>query len=298
MIPSKQHHLEVFAITDPGSQDRINEDSYEISSFTIDESDETPVLVAVIADGIGGHKAGEIASKIAVATIIASIADSDAADPIWILKSALLEANHAITAEAGDDDSRRGMGSTVVCAMVIDTALYIATLGDSRIYLIRDQVVQQLNIDHTWVQEALDSGVINEDEARNHPRRHLIRSYLGSADPIQPDLRLYLDNNENQEQAKANQGLPLVPGDQVLLCTDGLTDLVADEEFLEILESGGTEDEQLGKLVDLANLRGGHDNITIVLLQSPGTELFTDEDIDDEESFEEEWDEEEDVEIE
>ena len=277
MIPSKQHHLNAFTITDPGSQGRINEDSYEVSSFAISEDDETPVLVAVIADGIGGHKAGEIASKIAVATIISAIAESDGSDPSWILKSALLEANHSITAEAADDDSRRGMGSTVVCALVIDQALYIATLGDSRIYLIRDQVVQQLNIDHTWVQEALDSGVITEEEARNHPRRHLIRSYLGSADPIKPDLRLYMDINENQEQAKANQGLPIVPGDLLLLCADGLTDLVADEEFLEILDSGGSEDERLVKLVDLANLRGGHDNTTIILPQSPGTELFEEE---------------------
>jgi protein phosphatase len=277
LIPSETHHLRSSAITDPGSQGRINEDSYQISSFTLSEDDETPVLLAVIADGIGGHKAGEVASKIAVATIISAIAESDGSDPIWILKSALLEANHSITIEAEDDNSRSGMGSTVVCALVIDEALYIATLGDSRIYLIRDRIVQQLNIDHTWVQEALESGVINLEEARNHPRRHLIRSYLGSSDPIHPDLRLYLDPDENQEQAKANQGLPLVPGDQILLCTDGLTDLVEDEEILEILESGGEQDELLGKLVDLANLRGGHDNITIILLQAPGTELFEEE---------------------
>jgi protein phosphatase len=287
LIPSKQHHIDFFAITDPGSQGRPNEDSYEVVSFTISEDDETPVLIAVVADGIGGHKAGEIASKVAVATIISAIADSDGSDPIWILKSALLEANHAIIAEVGDDNSRKGMGSTVVCALVIDQSLYIATLGDSRIYLIRDTMVQQMNIDHTWVQEAVDSGIINMDEARNHPRRHLIRSYLGSADPIQPDLRLYLDINENQEQAKANQGLPLVPGDQVLLCTDGLTDLVADDEFQEILSSGGSEDERLGKLVDLANVRGGHDNITIVLLQTPGDDLF-DGDEEDEEGIDEE----------
>ena len=111
----------------------------------------------------------------------------------------------------------------------------------------------------------------------------MIRSYLGSSDPIQPDLRLYLDTTENQEQAKANQGLPLVPGDQVLLCTDGLTDLVSDEEILEILESGGSQDELLSKLVDLANLRGGHDNITIILLQDPGTELFEEEEEEEEE---------------
>jgi len=259
----------------------LNEDSFEITAFTISEDDDTPVLLAIIADGIGGHKAGEIASKIAVATIISSVAESDGTDPLWILKSALLEANHSITSEAETDDSRKGMGSTVACALVIDSALYIATLGDSRLYLIRDNVIQQLNIDHTWVQEALEVGVINSEEARNHPRRHLIRSYLGSSDPIHPDLRLYMDSEENQEQAKANQGLPLVPGDQVLICTDGLTDLVDDEEILEIITGEDSKDEQLQKLVDLANQRGGHDNITVVVLQAPGVELFEDLDFED-----------------
>lgn len=180
------------------------------------------------------------------------------------------------------------MGSTVACALVIDSALYIATLGDSRLYLVRDNVIQQLNIDHTWVQEALEVGVINTDEARNHPRRHLIRSYLGSSDPIHPDLRLYMDSEENQEQAKANQGLPLVPGDHILICTDGLTDLVADEEILEILVGEESKDEQLQKMVDLANLRGGHDNITAVVLQAPGVELFEEKDLEDEKEVEEE----------
>ncbi|MCK4488941.1 MAG: serine/threonine-protein phosphatase [Anaerolineales bacterium] len=277
MIPSNQNHLDTAAITDPGSRGRLNEDSYQIASFTISDNDDTPVLLTVVADGIGGHKAGEVASRIAVETIISTVAESDMSDPQWVLKSALLEANHSITSEAAEDDERKGMGSTVACALIIDTALYIATLGDSRIYLIRDNIIRQLNVDHTWVQEALDVGVINSEEARGHPRRHLIRSYLGSSDPIKPDLRLYLADNENLEQAKANQGLPLLPLDQILLCSDGLSDLVADEEILDILQGGGTHDEQLQKLVDLANLRGGHDNITVVLLQPSGEELFEEE---------------------
>ncbi len=287
MIPSKHPQLNSASITDPGSKGRLNEDSFEVTAFTLNEDDDTPVLLAIIADGIGGHKAGEIASKIAVATIISSVAESDGTDPLWILKSALLEANHSITSEAANDDSRKGMGSTVACALVIDSALYIATLGDSRLYLVRDNVIQQFNIDHTWVQEALEVGVINSEEARSHPRRHLIRSYLGSSDPIHPDLRLYMDSEENQEQAKANQGLPLVPGDQILICTDGLTDLVTDEEVLEILVGEESKDEQLQKLVDLANLRGGHDNITAVVLQAPGVELFEEDDIEEEEEVEE-----------
>ena len=277
MIPSNQNHLTTAAITDPGSRGRINEDSYQITSFTISDNDDTPVLLTVVADGIGGHKAGEVASRITVETIIRAVAESDVSDPQWVLKSALLEANHSITSEAAEDDEKKGMGSTVACALIIDAALYIATLGDSRIYLIRDNIIRQLNIDHTWVQEALDVGVINSEEARSHPRRHLIRSYLGSSDPIKPDLRLYLADNENLEQAKANQGLPLLPMDQILLCSDGLSDLVADEEIIDILQGGGTHDEQLQKLVDLANLRGGHDNITVVLLQSLGEELFEEE---------------------
>ena len=287
MIPSKHHHLDSASITDPGSKGRLNEDSFEVTAFMLNEDDDTPVLLAIIADGIGGHKAGEIASKIAVATIISSVEESDGTDPLWILKSALLEANHSITSEAASDPSKKGMGSTVACALVIDSALYIATLGDSRLYLVRDNVIQQLNVDHTWVQEALEVGVINSEEARSHPRRHLIRSYLGSSDPINPDLRLCMDSKENQEQAKANQGLPLVPGDQILICTDGLTDLVADEEILEILVVEGNKDEQLQKLVDLANLRGGHDNITAVVLQAPGVELFEEQDLEDEEEVDE-----------
>jgi len=286
VIPSKLPHLDSSSITDPGSKGRLNEDAFDITAFTLSEDDDTPVLLAIIADGIGGHKAGEIASKIAVATIISSVAESDGTDPLWILKSALLEANHSITSEAETDDSKKGMGSTVACALVIDTALYIATLGDSRLYLVRDNVIQQLNLDHTWVQEALEVGVITSEEARSHPRRHLIRSYLGSSDPIHPDLRLYMNSEENQEQAKANQGLPLVPGDQVLICTDGLTDLVDDEEILEIIEGEDSKDEQLQKMVDLANQRGGHDNITAVVLQAPGDELFEDLDLEDEEEEE------------
>ena len=276
MIPSKDLHLETAGITDPGSKGRLNEDTYEIASFSISEDDETPVVVGVVADGIGGHKAGEIASRIAVDSIVSAIAASDGADPMWVLKSALLEANHSITSEAAGDESRKGMGSTVACVLIIDMALYIATLGDSRIYLIRDNAIRQLSVDHTWVQEALDIGVINSEEARSHPRRHLIRSYLGSSDPIQPDLRMYLDDKENEEQAKANQGLPLVPGDRVLICTDGLTDLVADEEILEILHSEASQEDHLQKMIDLSNLRGGHDNITAVMLQVPEEELFED----------------------
>jgi len=104
LIPSNQNHLDTAAITDPGSRGRLNEDSYQITSFTISDDDDTPVLLTVVADGIGGHKAGEVASRIAVETIISTVAESDISDPQWVLKSALLEANHSITSEAAEND--------------------------------------------------------------------------------------------------------------------------------------------------------------------------------------------------
>ncbi|MCK4801167.1 MAG: serine/threonine-protein phosphatase, partial [Anaerolineales bacterium] len=194
--------------------------------------------------------------------------------PTAILQAAFIQASQAIIAQSGNDPEKQGMGTTCVCAWIIGKRLYVASVGNSRLYLVRGSQMFQMTVDHTWVQEAWDAGIINSEEARSHPRRHLIRSYLGSADPLTPDLRLYLSDNENLEQAKANQGLPLLPQDQILICTDGLTDLVIDEEILDIINRNDSKEEQLGKLVDLANLRGGHDNITIVLLQPPGEELF------------------------
>jgi len=272
--PTQEPHLQVVTFTDPGRGGRVNEDRFKINAYHLSENEDIPVLLAVVADGVGGHQAGEIAAEIAVDTVDRIISESDPEEPAWILKKALLEANHSITSRAEKELDKEGMGSTITCALVIDSSLYIASMGDSRIYLIRDGQIRQLTMDHTWVQEAIDSGVIQIDEARNHPRRHLIRSFLGSSDPIQPDLRLFLSNRETDEQAEANQGLPLIPQDLVLLCTDGLTDLVTDEEIFKEIERQSDQRQALEELGQLAMERGGYDNITAVLLQFPGEELY------------------------
>jgi len=267
--PTSQLYIETHTITDPGKRGRRNEDSFQFATYELEDPEQTLVHLAVVADGVGGHQAGEIASALAVKSVFEAFEGSDFNDPTWTLKSALLEANHSITSDAVRDDSHLGMGSTIACALIVDYSLYIATLGDSRIYLIRDDKIRQLTIDHTWVQEAIENQVLTKEEARSHPRRHLIRSYLGSTDPIKPDLRLYLDDDENPEQAKANQGLPLIGDDLVLLCTDGLTDLVEDQEIHKALTSMQNIQNALQYLVDLANERGGHDNITIAVLKTP-----------------------------
>lgn len=270
-IPEDQ--LIIHAITDPGKRGKINEDAHEVVSFE-SEDEGTSILLAIVADGVGGHKAGEIASKLAVDAIITTIKESDLSQPLWALKSALLEANHAITSRAQEDESKKGMGSTIACVLIIDHQLYIASMGDTRIYLIRDGRIRQLTVDHTWVQEAIENGMLSPQEAREHPRRNLIRSYLGSKDPVHPDLRMYFTNRETPEQAEANQGLPIIPQDIVLLCSDGLTSLVPDHEILEAFQKISQKEEALQKLVDLANHRGGHDDITAIVIYNPTEDLF------------------------
>jgi len=133
---------------------------------------------------------------------------------------------------------------------------------------LRGRGIWQISRAHTWVQEALEKGIINRNALKNHPNLHVIRRYLGSPEPPEPDLRLFLRPEESDSQAKQNQGLNLEPGDVVLLCSDGLTDLVADEEIRDSLQKRTLQNAALS-LITLANARGGHDNITIVLLGVP-----------------------------
>jgi protein phosphatase len=245
-----------------------NEDRYTISAFYVDETQKTPSVLAVVSDGIGGHRAGEVAAEIAIKVINQKIAESDAAQPVISLQEAIIQASEAIRIQSESDSAQRGMGATCVCAWVIGDRLYAASVGDSRLYLIREHTIRKLSIDHTWVQEAIDHGAISPDQARNHPNAHVIRRYLGSPQTVVPDLRLRLRPEDTGTQAEGNQGLPLLPGDVLLLCSDGLTDLVDDPEILQEIETRSLENALI-ELEDLANQRGGHDNITIIGLQMP-----------------------------
>ncbi len=268
MIPKERAHLNVTAITHEGMSGKNNEDRYGVSAHTLSEPESTPSLFAIVADGIGGHQAGEIAAEIAVETISHAVAASDASDPLAVLNEAIGQANLAIHQQSKSDLAQRGMGSTCVCVWAIGDQLYTASVGDSRIYLVRQGAIRQISTDHTWVQEAIQYGIITPDQARGHPQSHIIRRYLGSEKPVEVDFRLRLDPEETDEQVVANQGMTLLPDDLLILCSDGLSDLVEDEEIQTILEETGLE-AGLQRLVDLANQRGGHDNITIVALQVP-----------------------------
>jgi PPM family protein phosphatase len=268
LIPTGRAHLHVAAASHPGMKGKNNEDRYAVSAHRVGGKRGVPSLLAIVADGVGGHRAGEVAAEMAVELICRAVEEGDASQPVATLRDAIVNASQAIYLQSIDNPAQQGMSTTCVCAWVLGDRLYLASVGDSRVYLIHSGDIYQLTTDHTWVQEAIETGAITEEEARNHPNAHVIRRHLGSQQPVEPDLRIRLDANETAEQSEANQGIPLHPGDRLLLCSDGLTDLVQKEEIAETLEAHPLEDS-VARLVNLANARGGHDNITIVSMEVP-----------------------------
>ncbi len=269
MIRTQRAHLNVEAQTHAGMTGKNNEDRYAVASFVLDEENRMPVLFSVLADGIGGHRAGEVAAELAVNHIMQVVARSDARHIRKSIEEAVTEASDAIAAHSASNENLKGMGATCVIAWVIGDKLYTAYVGDSRIYLMRGGRIQQLSVDHSWVQEAIEKGILTPELAREHPNVHVIRRYLGSPEPPDPDFRLKFFDGEGDEQAEANQGLQLLPDDVVLLCSDGLTDLVWNDEILETVRTRSNIKEAARALIDLANSRGGHDNTTVVLISVP-----------------------------
>src|SRR5512133_3420303 len=269
MIRTQRAHLNVEAQTHAGMTGKNNEDRYAVASFVLDEENRMPILFSILADGIGGHRAGEVAAELAVNHIMQVVARSDARNIRKTIENAVTEASDAIAAHSDSNENLKGMGSTCAIAWIIGDKLYTAYVGDSRIYLMRAGRIQQLTVDHTWVQEAIEKGVLTPELAREHPNVHVIRRYLGSPEPPEPDFRLKVFEGEGDQQAEANQGLQLLPDDVLLLCSDGLTDLVWNDEILETVRTRPNIKEAARALIDLANSRGGHDNTTVVLISVP-----------------------------
>jgi serine/threonine protein phosphatase PrpC len=261
----EQAHLIVHAVTHEGKRGKENEDRYGVSAYERSDRQSTPVLLAVLADGIGGHRAGEVAAEMAVNLISTRVAEADEdQQPAATLQAAISAASQAINKHAKATPGREGMGATCAIAYTIGTRLFTANVGDSRIYLMRGGKATQLSTDHTWIQEALERGVLTPDQVKGHPNSHVIRRFLGSSQPPEAAICQSLNGEDTVE----NEGIQLLADDIILLCSDGLTDLVKDEEISAALDTQPMEEAANG-LVDLANERGGHDNITIVLLQVP-----------------------------
>ncbi|MEY2959373.1 MAG: hypothetical protein RLZZ01_1941, partial [Actinomycetota bacterium] len=209
----------------------------------------------VVADGMGGHLAGEVASEMAVDTLRLRL-PADRPNGIRDLVDAVAEANLAIYQDSIEDPNRSGMGTTITAVAVIadphdGEALGIANVGDSRTYLVRHQRLRQLTIDHSYVQELVAEGAITRDEARDHPRRNIVTRALGIEPVIPVDA----------------WSMPLIRGDRIVLCSDGLVDEVHDDDILSILLTHADDPQAAAEaLVDAANEAGGRDNTTVVVL--------------------------------
>ena len=258
----------VVALTHPGMKGKNNEDSFGVAAFSNGPWGARPILLAILSDGVGGHNAGEVASALAVEQISRTVQDSDGSNPTEVLRRAVQAASQAIRDQATRSAEQAGMAATCACIWISGDRLFTATIGDSRLYRVRNDKIQQISTDHTWVQEALERGLIKPEQVNGHPNQHVIRRYLGSPVPPEVDFRLRLEPNQSDERARANQGERVLPGDLFLLTSDGLTDLVSDEEIRAAFASAPGEVAGR-KLIDLANERGGHDNITIVAVQIP-----------------------------
>ena len=210
---------------------------------------------AIVADGMGGHQAGDVASQLAVDTFreaIASVpADLSAEQAKTALCQAILQANEAVFELAARHEHYRNMGTTVVAALLLDGSGYIGHIGDSRAYKRRDDTLSRLTEDHTLVNELAKSGQISPEEAANHPRRNVLTRALGTDRDVEVDLKAF----------------SWKPGDLLLLCSDGLYSMVSDEEMrATLLEEELDLDGKADRLIALALEAGGDDNVTVLLI--------------------------------
>jgi protein phosphatase len=233
-----------------------NEDAFTVLSPT---NGPTPGrnLLALVADGMGGHRAGDRASRLAVETIgrvfLAATPPVDRR-----LAEAFQAANRAIYDEAADDAALSGMGTTATALVVSEGAAWLAHVGDSRLYRLHDERLEQLSEDDTLVEGMLKKGLLTPQEAKFHPERHVLARAMGTHARLEVMLA----------------PVPLAPGDSYLLCTDGLHDLVDDEEIRLLLLQHGPQ-AACDALVALARQRGGYDNISVVAVQCGMPDLHT-----------------------
>lgn len=247
---SKQLRLDVAQLTDVGRKRPHNEDNM---AYVIPKDPQVMArkgALFIVADGMGGHAAGEVASEIAVDTVSKVYYQDDSDDAAVSLLHAIKRANALIHQRAAENMMRSGMGTTCVAAVFRGGTAYIANVGDSRSYLVRRGVIKQVSQDHSWVEEQVRAGLLTRDQARSHAQRNVITRCLGT----QPDVEIDIFSERLEE------------GDSMVLCSDGLSGLVPDEELGQIVDQYLPQ-ESVYHLVERANENGGSDNITAVVVR-------------------------------
>ena len=246
-------------LTDIGRKRTVNEDSAAV--YTLPGG----TMLAVIADGMGGHRGGDFASSTAVRVIGEQFMELDSSkiedEDKWAqwLQEAVIHVNDILYKLASENEEYKGMGTTLEAALIRGRSCLISHTGDSRVYVIDEQSVRQVTRDHSYVNALLDSGEITEEEAAVHPQRNWIMKAIGSEKKIVPDI----------------YSLELEDGMYMLICTDGLSNKVNQQLMHEIVLSYSVLREKTEELVDLANKMGGEDNISVILVDSSDVEATT-----------------------
>jgi protein phosphatase len=238
--------LKAFSITDIGERRRINQDYVYCSETAVGI---LPNLF-VVADGMGGHNAGDYASRFCVEFFRRKIEESDMVSPIQAIKSALAETNKALLGEAEQQIELEGMGTTFVVATIFDKEMYVANIGDSRLYVIGNEM-KQITEDHSLVEAMVKTGEIKRSEARVHPNKNIITRALGANEEVESDFF----------------EVSLEEGDIVLMCSDGLTNMLEDETIEQIIRENEDLETAAATLVNHANQNGGKDNIAVIIIK-------------------------------
>lgn len=236
--------MKAYALTDVGQSRTTNQDYVYLS---IDAVGALPNLL-IVADGMGGHKAGEVASENAVMTVVKSVQSSKQKDIVSIIQEAITYANDELIKLSQSDVKYEGMGTTMVLATIVENSMYVANIGDSRLYLVNDDI-HQITRDHSYVEEMVSIGELDKESARTHEKKNIITRAIGVVKGTEADFF----------------EVQLSDGDYILMCSDGLTNMVNDEQIKNVIKSDGEVEDIVHTLIDVANENGGKDNIAVLL---------------------------------
>lgn len=244
--------MKISSLTDIGNTREMNQDYLYSSEESVGK---LPNLF-LVADGMGGHKAGEFASRYVVEHIVRSIKESKEEEAVGILSESIETANRKLKEYADAHQQMRGMGTTIVAAVIQGRTLLVANVGDSRLYIVGDEITQ-VTQDHSLVQEMVRLGQMDPQSAKNHPDKNIITRAVGVSEKVKIDIF--------ERQLRA--------GEYIILCSDGLTNMVEDSVILQILHGAGSLSDKAERLIELANKNGGKDNITVIIIEPNSDEV-------------------------
>lgn len=243
--------MRVFTKTDVGMARSMNQDS-----FLVSDNNRNGLNLYILADGMGGYKGGEIASKVAITAVSKYIIEKfdeipkDKQSILNLVEDSIEFANSAIYEESEQDEELQDMGTTLEVVLIYKNRVYIGHIGDSRVYRVRKNRMKKITTDHSYVEKLIQDGEITREEAYNHPKKNLLIKALGTDEEACPDM-IYTVLNKN---------------DVILICSDGLTNMVREEEILEVVKEPNENCADI--LVEEANLAGGLDNITVLVIDN------------------------------